>query len=105
MAANSFMLQDGTFAGIVIRVTPNHYASVYDVIRIAGVGSNPYTVWTELVAKVSDFQTATKSSPTATSALGTPPASGRNGDENVPPIDTYKFPGRGQRNRLIKQRS
>lgn len=87
-------LDQGTFAGQTIRITPDHYASIYDVIKVAGVGSNPYTVWTDIKMKISDFQTT---SILPTSAFATPPASGQTSSEEVPMIKTYKFTGRGQR--------
>lgn len=45
---NQLTFGDGTFAGKSIRTTSDGYASIYDVIRVAGVGRDPFNVWTEL---------------------------------------------------------
>lgn len=45
---------EGTFVGKVIRTTSDHYASVYDVIRVAGVGREPAHVWNDLKTQIDD---------------------------------------------------
>lgn len=88
-----FTLDQGTFAGQTIRVTPDQYASIYDVIKVASGVKNPHDTWSTVQTRVSDMPSP---SIRPTSALCTPPPSGQR-DENQPPmIKTYKFLGRGQ---------
>lgn len=68
----------------------DHYASVYDIMRVAGFGSNPYTVWTEIKLKLSDFQIISKTSDELTSIEGEQTA-------EPPMIKTHNFERRGQR--------
>ncbi len=44
MNSRLFTFDDGTFAGQTIRVTVDGFASIYDIMRVAGVGDITY--WT-----------------------------------------------------------
>ncbi len=97
-----FTLDQGSFAGHTIRITPDHFASIYDVIRVASGVKNPHDTWNTVQTRFSGDATS-KTSPSTTSVLptsafGTPPASGQAMSEEVPMIKTFKFAGRGQRN-------
>lgn len=59
---------EGTFAGEYIRVTEDHYVSVYDIMRVAGVGQSPSHVWNRVKHHIDESE-----------------------------IKMYRFPGRGQR--------
>lgn len=61
---------DGEFAGQTIRVTPDKYASIYDVMKVAGVGREPTHTWNDIKSKSPAILTSVK---------------------------YHKFPGRGQR--------
>lgn len=49
---NQLTFKDGTFAGETIRTTAGGYASVYDIMRVAGVGRNSTLAWDELKHKL-----------------------------------------------------
>jgi len=78
---NQLTFGDGTFAGKTIRTTSDGYASIYDVMRVAGVGRDPFNVWTELKEKC--LQLGVTSEGTSDSRQHT--------------VKTFKFSGRGQR--------
>lgn len=71
---------NGTFAGKTIRTTSDGYASVYDIIRVAGVGRDPFNVWTELKERCLP--------PGVTSGTS---------ESRQTAVKTFKFSGRGQR--------
>ncbi len=76
----SLTFEDGTFAGQTIRVTEDGYASIYDIMRVAGVGRDPFHAWNDLKDKLR-------------------PASVTSGTSKTPgpTVKYYKFTGRGQR--------
>lgn len=49
---NQLTFHTGTFAGETIRTTAGGYASVYDIMRVAGVGRNSTLAWDELKHKL-----------------------------------------------------
>lgn len=66
--SSQFTIAQGTFAGQDIRITPDHYASIYDVIRVASGVKNPHDTWNTVHTRFT-------------------------GDFKI-----HKFPGRGQQN-------
>ena len=77
---NQLTFGDGTFAGKTIRTTSDGYASIYDVMRVAGVGDEPTNTWNRL----------------KTMFLADPSTSGTS-DSRQTAVKTFKFSGRGQR--------
>ena len=49
---NQLTFQTGSFAGETIRTTSDGYASIYDVMRVAGVGRTSTLAWDELKEKI-----------------------------------------------------
>ncbi len=76
---NELTFSDGTFAGQKIRVTDDGYASIYDVMKVAGVGRDPSTAWSELKHKLPPF-------------VGT----SRTSEHGNPTVKSFKFTGRGK---------
>ena len=76
----SLTFEDGTFAGQTIRVTDDGYASIYDIMRVAGGGEEPTHAWNKLKSKFCSLS----------STSGTSKTPG-------PAVKYYKFAGRGQR--------
>jgi hypothetical protein len=76
---NQLTFQSGSFAGQTIRTTSDGYASIYDVMRVAGVGKEPTHVWNAVKER---FCTLGNSSSTS---------------DSRPLTKNFKFPGRGQR--------
>jgi len=71
---------NGTFAGKTIRTTTDGYASIYDIMRVAGVGNDPSTAWKDLKPKFHDPQVTSGTS-----------------DSRQTAVKMFKFSGRGQR--------
>jgi hypothetical protein len=67
---------EGTFAGQKIRVTNDGYASIYDIMRVAGVGSDPSNVWKEVQPRLQDFRVTS--------------------EDGKPAVKYFKFSGRGK---------
>lgn len=76
---NQLTFQSGTFAGQTIRTTPDGYASIYDIMRVAGVGNEPTHTWNALKGKFCE--------PHSTSSTS----------DSRPLTKNFKFSGRGQR--------
>ena len=49
---NQLTFNEGTFVGKTIRTTSDGYASIYDVMKVAGVGSNVITAWKDLKTRL-----------------------------------------------------
>jgi hypothetical protein len=77
---NELTFSDGTFAGQKIRVTEDGYASIYDIMKVAGVGDEPTNTWNKLKMRFLDPQSTSRTS----------------GNGN-PTVKSFKFTGRGQR--------
>lgn len=80
---NQLTFHAGSFAGETIRTTEDGYASIYDVMKIAGVGRDAPTTWSELKSKLPQ--------PGVTTGVTSDPLNPR------PLVKSFKFPGRGQR--------
>ena len=80
---NQLTFGDGTFAGKTIRTTSDGYGSIYDIMRVAGVGTDPTNVWKNLKPHFLDSGTT---------------------DSRQPTVKTFKFAGRGQRDTPVINR-
>jgi len=76
---NQLTFQTGSFAGETIRTTSDGYASIYDVMRVAGVGRTSTLAWDELKSRFFQFENTSDTS------------------NSRPLVKSFKFPGRGQR--------
>ena len=76
---NQLTFQTGSFAGETIRTTSDGYASIYDVMRVAGVGRTSTLAWDELKSRFFQFENTSDTS------------------NSRPLVKAFKFPGRGQR--------
>jgi len=95
--SNHFSLVDGTFAGQVIRITPDHYASVLDVIKVTGGARDPSNVWNDIKRSYNIFVgTSSDFSETVSGPLEVSNGS-RSSTQSIPRVKTYKFTGQGQR--------
>lgn len=74
---NQLTFHAGTFAGQTIRTTEDGYASIYDVMKVAGVGRDPTHTWNDLKQR---FRSASGTS-----------------EISQIEVKSFKFAGRGQR--------